>query len=162
MISIVNLQKQIAAGEDSTRQFKADVRNAESLASEMAAFANSEGGMLFIGVADDCSIPGLTGKDVSRINQLISNAASHLVRNPLMSGKVSGKTSGKSTEKSTEKSSEKVLKILKNTPALSAREVADRLELSPRAVEKQIAKLREKGLLRRVGPAKGGHWEVLL
>lgn len=162
MISIENLQKQIAAGEDSTRQFKADVRNAESLASEMAAFANSEGGMLFIGVADDCSIPGLTGKkDVSRINQLISNAASHLVRNPLMSGKVSGKTSGKSTEKSTEKSSEKVLKILKNTPALSAREVADRLEISPRAVEKQIAKLREKGLLRRVGPAEGGHWEVL-
>ena len=158
MISIDNLQKQIAAGEDSTRQFKADVRNAESLASEMAAFANSEGGMLFIGVADDCSIRGLTRKDVNRVNQLISNAASHLVRNPLMSGK----TSGKSTEKSTEKSSEKVLKILKNTPALSAREVADRLELSPRAVEKQIAKLREKGLLRRVGPAKGGHWEVLL
>jgi ATP-dependent DNA helicase RecG len=60
-----------------------------------------------------------------------------------------------------EKSSEKILKLLKNFPALSAREVADRLELSPRAVEKQIAKLREKGLLRRVGPAKGGHWEVL-
>jgi ATP-dependent DNA helicase RecG len=34
-------------------------------------------------VADDGSIPGLTRKDVSRINQLISNAASHLVRSPL-------------------------------------------------------------------------------
>ena len=83
MISIDNLHKQIAAGEDSSHQFKADVRNAESLASEMAAFANSEGGTLFIGVADDGSIPGLTRKDVSRINQLISNAASHLVRSPL-------------------------------------------------------------------------------
>ena len=31
----------IALGEDSTRQFKADVRNADSLASEMAAFANA-------------------------------------------------------------------------------------------------------------------------
>jgi len=72
MISSENLQKRIAAGEDSTRQFKADVRNAESLASEMAAFANSEGGTLFIGVADDGSIPGLTRKDVSRVNQLIS------------------------------------------------------------------------------------------
>ncbi|MFZ5908201.1 MAG: RNA-binding domain-containing protein [Nitrospirota bacterium] len=83
MISIDNLQKHNSAGEDSIRQFKADVRNAESLASEMAAFANSEGGTLFIGVADDGSIPGLTRKDVSRINQLISNAASHLVRSPL-------------------------------------------------------------------------------
>jgi ATP-dependent DNA helicase RecG len=39
-----NLFSQIALGEDSLRQFKIDVRNAESLASEMAAFANLEGG----------------------------------------------------------------------------------------------------------------------
>ena len=80
MITIENLHKQITSGEDSTHQLKADVRNAESLASEMVAFANSEGGTLFIGIADDGSVPGLTGKDVSRINQLISNAASQLVR----------------------------------------------------------------------------------
>ncbi len=78
-----NLLAQIALGEDSTRQFKADVRNAESLASEIAAFANTDGGTIFIGVADDGSTPGLSGHDVTRINQLISNAASHLVRSPL-------------------------------------------------------------------------------
>ena len=74
---------QIALGEDSTRQLKADVRNAESLASEMAAFANTDGGTIFLGVSDDGSIPGLSGPDVARINQLISNAASHLVRSPI-------------------------------------------------------------------------------
>jgi ATP-dependent DNA helicase RecG len=73
----------IALGEDSTRQFKADVKNAESLASEMAAFANTNGGTILIGVADDGSMPGLSGQDVARINQLISNAASQLVRSPL-------------------------------------------------------------------------------
>ncbi len=78
-----DLQAQTALGEDSKRQFKADVRNAESLAEEIAAFANSEGGAILIGVADDGSIPGLAPKDVSRINQLISNAASQLVRSPL-------------------------------------------------------------------------------
>ncbi len=78
-----DLQAQTALGEDSKRQFKADVRNAESLAAEIAAFANSEGGAILIGVADDGSIPGLAPKDVSRINQLISNAASQLVRSPL-------------------------------------------------------------------------------
>ncbi len=41
-----NLLAQIALGEDSTRQFKADVRNAESLASEIAAFANTDGAVL--------------------------------------------------------------------------------------------------------------------
>lgn len=74
---------QIALGEDSTRQFKADVKNAESLASEMAAFANTNGGTIFIGVADDGSMSGLSGQDIARINQLISNAASQLVRSPL-------------------------------------------------------------------------------
>ncbi len=77
------LQTQISLGEDSTRQFKSDVRNAESLASEMAAFANSEGGTIYLGVADDGSLPGLDQANVARVNQLISNAASQLVKSPL-------------------------------------------------------------------------------
>ena len=64
------------------------------------------------------------------------------------------------SEKSSEKSSEKILTMLKAEPALTAKEIAKRLEISPRAVEKQIAKLRKEGSLRRIGPAKGGRWEV--
>ncbi|MFO0753376.1 MAG: ATP-binding protein [Thermodesulfovibrionales bacterium] len=48
----------ISSGEDGTRQFKVDVRNGDSLASDMAAFANSEGGTVLIGVADDGSHAG--------------------------------------------------------------------------------------------------------
>lgn len=83
MMTSNELKSQIALGEDSKRQLKEDMHNAESLAAEMAAFANSDGGRIFIGVADDGSTPGLSPKDVSRINQLISNAASQLVRSPL-------------------------------------------------------------------------------
>ncbi|WP_052507454.1 AlbA family DNA-binding domain-containing protein [Desulfonatronovibrio magnus] len=82
-MNINEFQAQISLGEDSTRQFKADIRNAESLASELAAFANSEGGTIYLGVADDGGTPGLDKADVARINQLISNAASHLVKSPL-------------------------------------------------------------------------------
>ena len=82
-MKITELTQQIARGEDSRHQFKADINNADSLAAEMAAFANGEGGTIFIGVADDGSIPGLLARDVSRINQLISNAASRHVRSPL-------------------------------------------------------------------------------
>ncbi len=78
------LHSRISLGEDSKHQFKVDVRNAESLASEMAAFANCEGGTIYLGVADDGSTPGLDKSDVARINQLISNAASQLVKSPLM------------------------------------------------------------------------------
>lgn len=74
----------IACGEDSKNQFKVDVNNPDSLAAEMAAFANSDGGTIYIGVADDCSLPGLNKKEVGRINQLISNTSSQHVRSPII------------------------------------------------------------------------------
>ncbi|HKK02162.1 MAG TPA: ATP-binding protein, partial [Desulfuromonadales bacterium] len=66
-LKLDDLLNQVSCGEDSTRQFKADVRNADSLASEMAAFANSEGGTIYLGVADDGGTPGLDKTDVARI-----------------------------------------------------------------------------------------------
>jgi hypothetical protein len=65
----------VALGEDSRRQFKADVTNADSLAADLVAFSNSSGGVMLIGVADDGNVQGLIGGDVRRINQLITNAA---------------------------------------------------------------------------------------
>jgi ATP-dependent DNA helicase RecG len=82
-MTLTELSTQIALGEDSRRQFKQDVTNADSLAAEMAAFANSEGGTILLGVADDGSLSGLSRSDVTRLNQLISNVASQHVRSPL-------------------------------------------------------------------------------
>ena len=45
--------------------------------------------------------------------------------------------------------------MLKAEPELVAKEIAKRLEISPRAVEKQISKLRKEGLLHRIGPKQG-------
>ena len=78
-----DLLSQVSLGEDSHRQFKQNITNVDSLAAEMAAFANAEGGTIFLGVADDGSIPGLTTADVSRINQIISNGASQHIKSPL-------------------------------------------------------------------------------
>lgn len=74
------LLEAVARGEDSRHQFKEDVTNATSLAAEIAAFANSGGGQIFIGVADDGSIRELDVTTVGRLNQLISNTASTNVR----------------------------------------------------------------------------------
>ncbi len=60
-----------------------------------------------------------------------------------------------------EKSSEKILTILTDNAQLSARELAVKLEISSRAVEKLITSLKKQGRLRRVGTTKGGHWEVM-
>jgi ATP-dependent DNA helicase RecG len=76
----IKLQEILAKGEDSTLQFKKDINNPDSLAAEMVAFSNGLGGKIFIGVNDDGSIAGLSGDDIRRINQLISNTASQNVQ----------------------------------------------------------------------------------
>jgi ATP-dependent DNA helicase RecG len=65
------------------------------------------------------------------------------------------------SEKGSEKSSEKIIDLLKAEPGLPAREVAERLGISRRAVEKQIARMREEGRIRCIGPARGGHPAVI-
>lgn len=66
-----------------------------------------------------------------------------------------------SSEKSSEKSSDKILAYLRANPFLSAKELALALSMTPRGVEKQLAVLKSEGRLRRIGPAKGGHWELV-
>ncbi|MBF0158640.1 MAG: putative DNA binding domain-containing protein [Magnetococcales bacterium] len=82
-MTLTELQFQVSLGEDSRRQFKQDITNADALGSEMAAFANSDGGVILLGVADDGSLLGLSRSDVVRVNQLISNAAAQHVRSPV-------------------------------------------------------------------------------
>lgn len=73
----------INRGEDSKHQFKVNITNVDSLAAEMVAFSNSQGGMLIIGVTDDGQIAGLSMTDLNKLNNLISNAASQSVRPPI-------------------------------------------------------------------------------
>ena len=49
---------------------------------------------------------------------------------------------------------------LKLPPHMAAREVAQRIGISSRKVEENIAKLKALTLLKRIGPAKGGYWQV--
>lgn len=73
----------IALGEHTRQQFKRTFTNPDALAAELAAFANSGGGTLFIGVDDGGSISGLDAADVRLLNQMLSNASSQHVRPPI-------------------------------------------------------------------------------
>ncbi|MCP5053741.1 MAG: transcriptional regulator [bacterium] len=66
----------INQGGDYTHQFKENFSSLDKLAIEISAFANSEGGMLIIGVTDSGELKGLSKEDVGRLNQWISNSTS--------------------------------------------------------------------------------------
>ena len=72
---------------------------------------------------------------------------------------ISGEKPTKSREKKV-KNREKIITLLSQDNTLSATALAERIGITPKAVEKQIAKMKADGVLRRVGPDKGGYWQV--
>jgi len=63
-------------------------------------------------------------------------------------------------KESNSKSSEKILKLIVKDKNIAITTIAETIGISTRAVEKQIAKLKENGQIERIGPDKGGYWEV--
>lgn len=55
-----------------------------------------------------------------------------------------------------------VLLLLLNNPFIKTKEVSEKLKISQRSVKYQLALLKEKGILKRVGANKNGHWDVIL
>jgi len=71
---------------------------------------------------------------------------------------------GSTTEKTTEKNgstTEKILSLLAGAPLMTTLEIAKQTGLTEDGVAWNLRKLKASGRLRRVGPDKGGHWEVL-
>lgn len=53
-----------------------------------------------------------------------------------------------------------IVQSMKDNPKVTVSELAKHLHLSTTAIEKNIHYLKTQGYVKRVGPAKGGHWEV--
>ena len=56
---------------------------------------------------------------------------------------------------------QKTLALLKENNTLSAKEIANKLKITERTIQRYIKKLQEKKLIKRIGPAKGGYWEII-
>ena len=55
----------------------------------------------------------------------------------------------------------KILQSLSESPYTSASELSKQLSLSSRQTQRLLARMQKGGKIRRVGPDKGGHWEVV-
>ena len=64
-------------------------------------------------------------------------------------------------KESSEKSSEKILNLINDNPAITIEELSALLKITTRAIEKNLSKLKAKGIIERVGPDKGGYWKVI-
>ena len=65
----------------------------------------------------------------------------------------------KGGQKLTKKQSE-LVSIMKQNPKISRKEISEKLGINESAVQKRLDVLRKKNVLKRIGPDKGGYWEV--
>ena len=68
--------------------------------------------------------------------------------------------SGSRPARGTQNNAERILDILSKHPQYTTADLAGILHISDKGVEKHLANLKKTGRLLRVGPDKGGHWEV--
>jgi ATP-dependent DNA helicase RecG len=79
----LTFKKSLKKGEDSSRQFKENLSSINKLAVEISAFANTNGGEIYLGVDDNGIIKGLSRDDIKRLNQWISSATSQKIEPPI-------------------------------------------------------------------------------
>ena len=61
----------------------------------------------------------------------------------------------------TQKSTQKILDLICENPYVTTQEMADSIGIIRRTIAKHIKSLQDKGIIKRIGPDKGGHWEVI-
>ena len=73
---------------------------------------------------------------------------------------VGGKVGEKVGEKLTE-NQKKIIDFIQKESTISAKELSKLLGISQRKIEDNLSKLKDKGMLRRIGADRGGHWEII-
>jgi len=76
-------------------------------------------------------------------------------------GKSGEKTTQKTTQKATQKTAQKILHYIKQDASISRNKLAELCGISPDGIKWQLNKMQKNGVIRRVGPNKGGYWEVI-
>ena len=54
-----------------------------------------------------------------------------------------------------------ILGMIEKNPFVSKKEMSETVGIRSSSIDENITTLKEKGHLKRVGSAKGGHWEIL-
>lgn len=141
--------------DDNTGDFKTIIwRNTELAVLEGDSEKNEKGSQKSTQKIEKSSPK--TDESWEKIEESIQKSTQKTEKGSLKIGESWGKT-----EESTQKSTQKILELIERNPSVTISEMMMLLGLSQKGVKKNLTKLKEQGLIRRVGPDKGGHWEVV-
>lgn len=71
-----------------------------------------------------------------------------------------GKTDNKNTVKKP-KTKHLIIEIMRENPSVTMLQLSEKIGVTPKAIEKQIMRLRAVGLIKREGSNRSGIWKVI-
>lgn len=74
--------------------------------------------------------------------------------------KATQKATQKRPETDQQKQEDAILKLIKENHYIRRKEMVSRLDIHESSVKRRLASLQEKGMIKHIGPNKGGYWEV--
>ncbi len=72
-----------------------------------------------------------------------------------------GQKAKKVDRKGGQKTRDNIIQLISSTPSITTTQMATALGINRSALSKHIKRMQEAGIIRHVGPAKGGYWEVV-
>ncbi|MCL1936850.1 MAG: Fic family protein [Candidatus Azobacteroides sp.] len=102
-------------------------------------------------------IAGIVETKLKAVLQLIKGEIKELIEAKEDATKGSQK---KVVRKGGQKRWSEVLHLIKENPSISRKELSDKLDINPSAIQKHIQKLKSEGLIERIGGDKGGYWKI--
>jgi predicted HTH transcriptional regulator len=174
-MQIDTLKEIIKQGEGLKTEFKKSRNKLPgNLFETVCAFLNTKGGNILLGVEDDGTVAGVNSGLVNRFKKEIANLANNQEKlSPsiminLKEFKIDDKIiiffnkTEKIKRETTQKTTQKILEIIRVNPRVSRRELAKLIDgITEDGIKYHLNKLKEQGVIKRVGPDKGGVWQII-
>jgi predicted HTH transcriptional regulator len=145
----------IKIGEGYTVEFKEKLN--DSLGKEVCAFANASGGKIILGVSDNGDIKGikLENHDISRIQDIARNM------DPAFFVNIEKINVPVNVPVNVPERKKQIILLIKENNHITIKELSDNLNVNEKTIKRDLSYLKNKKLLKRIGPDKGGYWEII-
>ena len=105
------------------------------------------------------------GKVVENVNGEVTKRVTvndrEVTKRVVENTEIAQKIAQKNVQKIAQKNAQKIFACIKRNSLITIAEMSKRTRLSVRSVNYYIEQLKQQGLIIRIGPDKGGHWEIV-
>ena len=118
---------------------------------------------LVFGLFNRINMVEQVGSGIGRIEKELKNAGlpKPVYKTEGLFTVVFQRTTQKTSEKTTQKTSEKIMILVAKHPEITILDMSKYIGVTERSIERNIKRLKEQGVLKRIGSDKKGLWQII-